>query len=91
MQNPQEVQSVAAALRKALAASACTFSQPAGMRKISCSTTGTAENNASPVGLILGTGLSGLADRLAERVAVPYADLLGFPESSVDSHVGAFV
>ena len=91
MQNPQEVQSAAAALRKALTESGCTFSQPASMRKISCGAAGTAEKAAPPIGLILGTGLSGMADRLAERVAVPYADLPGFPESGVDSHVGAFV
>lgn len=88
MQNPQEVQSAAAALRKALEAAPCSFSQVMGMRKI---TGATAEDNSVPVGLVLGTGLSGLADRLAERVAVPYADLPGFPVSGVDSHVGAFV
>ena len=88
MQNSQEVQSATAALRAALEAASGAFSKPFGARSISC---GSAEKNASPIGLILGTGLSGLADRLAERVAVPYADLPGFPASSVDSHVGAFV
>ena len=88
MQNPQEVQSAAAALRKALEAAPCTFSQVMGMRR----TTGAgAEDSSTPVGLVLGTGLSGLADKLTERVAVPYADLPGFPVSSVDSHVGSFV
>lgn len=44
-----------------------------------------------PLGLILGTGLSGLTARLTDACSVPYADLPGFPLSSVDSHQGAFV
>lgn len=44
-----------------------------------------------PLGLILGTGLSGLAARFADARFVPYADLPGFPLSGVDSHQGAFV
>ena len=45
----------------------------------------------APVGIVLGTGLSALAEKLQGRVVVPYADLPGFPTSSVEGHAGAFV
>lgn len=97
MQNPQEVQRVVRALREALALNPLqtrtgqlgtenSEAQPAGREA--------AQNGSldrEPLGLILGTGLSGLVDKLAERCAVPYADLPGFPLSGVDSHAGAFV
>ena len=38
------------------------------------------------VGIILGSGLGGLADHVAEAVAIPYASLPGFPISTVSSH-----
>ncbi len=38
------------------------------------------------VGIILGSGLSGLADHIAEAVRIPYRDLPGFPISTVSSH-----
>ena len=38
------------------------------------------------VGIVLGSGLSGLADHVAEAVRIPYRDLKGFPISSVSSH-----
>jgi purine nucleoside phosphorylase len=38
------------------------------------------------VGIVLGSGLGGLADDVAEAVRVPYADLPGFPSSNVSSH-----
>ena len=41
--------------------------------------------------IILGTGLSGLVERMEDTVSVPYADLPGFPVSTVASHAGAFV
>jgi purine-nucleoside phosphorylase len=40
------------------------------------------------VGLILGTGLGGLAREIAIEAAVPYADIPGFPLSTVESHAG---
>lgn len=46
------------------------------------------------VGLILGTGLSGLAHSLGigeNGQKVPFSDLPGFPESGVASHEGAFI
>ena len=38
------------------------------------------------VGIVLGSGLGGLADDVAEAVRIPYADLPGFPSSNVSSH-----
>ena len=43
------------------------------------------------MGIVLGTGLSALAEKLQDRVVVPYTDLPGFPASSVEGHAGAFV
>jgi purine-nucleoside phosphorylase len=44
---------------------------------------------ASPeVGIILGTGLGGLADEIAVDAAVPYERIPGFPLSTVESHAG---
>jgi purine-nucleoside phosphorylase len=40
------------------------------------------------VGLILGTGLGGLAQEIAIEATVPYADIPGFPLSTVESHAG---
>src|SRR5690606_26378307 len=37
-------------------------------------------------GIVLGSGLGGLADRVDEAVRIPYADLPGFPVSRVSSH-----
>ena len=45
---------------------------------------------APPLGMILGTGLSSLAESLAEQ-RVPFADVPGYPLPSVDGHEGAFV
>ncbi len=38
------------------------------------------------VGIILGSGLGPLADRVTEAVRIPYRELAGFPVSSVSSH-----
>lgn len=46
---------------------------------------------APAVGVILGSGLSGFADVLADAVAVPYAELPGFPASRVPGHPGQLV
>jgi len=42
-------------------------------------------------GIILGTGLSGLADEIEEVAAIPYADIPHFPVSTVESHKGQLV
>lgn len=39
----------------------------------------------------LGTGLSGLADRLDDRIVIPYRDIPHFPLSTVASHAGNLV
>ncbi len=43
------------------------------------------------IGLILGSGLGGYADRLANARALDYADIPGFPRSGVPGHRGRFV
>jgi purine-nucleoside phosphorylase len=40
------------------------------------------------LGVILGTGLGGLTDSIQVEVAIPYAELPGFPVSTVESHAG---
>lgn len=87
MQNPQDVQRAAEALRKALSAVPAVSASPSG----ACCGQDCASAQAAPLGIILGTGLSGLAEKLLDRVSVAYADLPGFPRSSVEGHAGAFV
>lgn len=43
------------------------------------------------VGIILGSGLNGLADSVQNAVHIPYSDLPNFPVSTVHGHVGRFV
>jgi purine-nucleoside phosphorylase len=44
---------------------------------------------ASPaIGIVLGTGLGALAERIAVDVAIPYAEIPHFPLSTVESHTG---
>ncbi len=43
---------------------------------------------APVVGIILGTGLGGLADEIAVEASVPYETIPGFPLSTVESHAG---
>ena len=43
------------------------------------------------VGVILGSGLGDFADGVDERVAIPYADIPGFPASAVVGHSGTLV
>ena len=43
------------------------------------------------VGIILGSGLNGLADSVQNAVRIPYSDLPNFPVSTVHGHVGRFV
>jgi purine-nucleoside phosphorylase len=51
-----------------------------------------AETDAAPgVGVILGSGLGGLADELRERVEIPYADIPGWPASTALGHAGVLV
>jgi purine-nucleoside phosphorylase len=43
---------------------------------------------APRVGIILGTGLGALADRIEVETAIPYDQIAHFPLSTVESHVG---
>jgi purine-nucleoside phosphorylase len=43
------------------------------------------------IGLILGTGLGGLADRVQPSVVIPYAELPGWPHPTVQGHAGRLV
>jgi purine-nucleoside phosphorylase len=40
------------------------------------------------VGIVLGSGLGGLADELQDAVAIPFADLPGWPAATAPGHVG---
>ncbi len=46
---------------------------------------------APRLGIILGSGLGGLADVLEDAVAVPYGEIPGFPTSTVAGHAGRFL
>lgn len=42
------------------------------------------------VGIVLGTGLGSISGQLENNVSVAYADIPGYPASTVDSHSGRF-
>ncbi len=42
-------------------------------------------------GLILGSGMGGLADQVADPISIPYSSLPGFQESGVSGHAGRLV
>jgi len=44
-----------------------------------------------PLGIVLGSGLGGLADEAEEAIAIPYAEIPGFPAPSVAGHSGRLV
>lgn len=43
------------------------------------------------VALILGSGLGALADEIQMEATIPYADIHGFPKSTVEGHKGRYV
>lgn len=43
------------------------------------------------LGIILGSGLAGIADKLTDSISIPYAELPGFPVSSVVGHHGKMI
>ncbi len=45
-------------------------------------------SGAPKVGIILGSGLGSLADEIDERVAIPYAEIPHFPQSTAIGHAG---
>jgi len=51
-----------------------------------------AETDLAPrVGLVLGSGLGGLADALENRVEIPYGEIPGWPVSTAVGHAGVLV
>jgi purine-nucleoside phosphorylase len=46
---------------------------------------------SSPVAIILGSGLGAFADSLQEARSMPFSDLPGFPQATVQGHKGRFV
>jgi xanthosine phosphorylase len=46
---------------------------------------------APRLAMVLGSGLGALADAVTDAVAIPYADLPGFPVGSVSGHAGRLV
>lgn len=49
-----------------------------------------ADNNPT-IGIVLGTGLGALANRIDAVARVPYADIPHFPTSTVDTHAGELI
>ncbi len=47
--------------------------------------------DAPRVALVLGSGLGALADELKEAIAIPYAEIPGFPLSTAPGHAGRLV
>lgn len=43
------------------------------------------------LGVILGSGMGGIADRIADKQLIQFSDIPGFPVSTVHGHSGAFV
>lgn len=43
------------------------------------------------IGIVLGSGLGDLAEKMENPVYVPYAEIDGFPTSTAPGHVGRFV
>lgn len=43
------------------------------------------------VGMILGTGLGGLAEQIQQDAAIPYGEIPNFPESTAPSHAGRLI
>jgi len=43
------------------------------------------------IGVVLGSGLGAVADDLADRVTIPYAEIPGWPTSTVEGHAGQLV
>ena len=50
-----------------------------------------AGSRAPEAGIILGSGLGGLAARIEDAVRIPFADVPGFPSATVVGHAGALI
>ena len=49
------------------------------------------DKNPAAIGLILGTGLGGLAEAIQQPTIIPYSELPGWPISTVQGHAGRLV
>lgn len=43
------------------------------------------------IGIVLGSGLGGLADDIEVVTRIPYSELAGFPHSTVEGHKGEYI
>ena len=48
-------------------------------------------NRAPKIGIILGSGLGGLANEIKDSLTIPYQDIKGFPQSTVAGHQGKLI
>jgi len=46
---------------------------------------------APVAGIVLGSGLGGLADQITEAIRIPFHDVPGFPLATVEGHAGALI
>lgn len=65
-----------------------TLLQPGKAAEYIRSVTGGAEFS---VGIILGTGLGSLAEKIEDRKVIPYSDIPGFASCTADGHKGNFI
>ncbi|MDD2503815.1 MAG: purine-nucleoside phosphorylase, partial [Clostridia bacterium] len=49
------------------------------------------KSQAPKIGLILGSGLGVLTEHIEKPVYIPYKDIPGFPQTTVEGHAGRFV
>ncbi len=50
-----------------------------------------AGSHVTSIGIILGSGLGGLAKTIADAVRIPFTEIPGFPEATVEGHDGAVI
>lgn len=48
-------------------------------------------NRAPKIGIILGSGLGGLANEIKDSLIIPYQEIAGFPQSTVAGHQGKLI
>jgi len=52
---------------------------------------GVARGGEPEIGIILGSGLGGIASRIVDPIRIPFADVPGFPAATVAGHAGALI
>ena len=48
-------------------------------------------SHSPEIGIVLGSGLAGVAESLDDAIVIPYSEIEGFPEAGVEGHVGQLV